>query len=83
MPTDAGAPRDQTWYAITYGPVRFVVLSTEHNFLVDSEQYEWVEQQFAAVNRAETPYLVLTGHRPMYIDSTNESPNGETTRKLV
>ncbi len=33
-----------------------------------SLQYEFIAADFAAVNRTETPWLVLIGHRPMYYD---------------
>jgi hypothetical protein len=28
----------------------------------------------AAVNRSHTPWLIVGGHRPFYIDSTNAAP---------
>jgi hypothetical protein len=73
MPTSA---QDQTWWNLTYGPIAWVVISTEHDFAAGSAQYQWFESALAAVNRRVTPYLFVAGHRPMYIDSTNNSPGG-------
>lgn len=73
MPTSS---LDNTWWSLNYGPVHFVVLSTEHAFAVGTPQYEWVAADLAAVNRSQTPFVVLTGHRPMYIDSTFGGPGG-------
>lgn len=63
MPTIA---EDKPWYSINQGPVHFTVMSTEHNWTEDSEQYEWIKQDLASVDRKQTPWLIFTGHRPMY-----------------
>ncbi|XP_047320802.1 nucleotide pyrophosphatase/phosphodiesterase-like [Impatiens glandulifera] len=63
MPTLA---KDKPWYSIEQGPVHFTVISTEHNWSPASEQYNWMKNDMAAVNRSKTPWLIFTGHRPMY-----------------
>ncbi|XP_057849694.2 probable inactive purple acid phosphatase 27 [Cryptomeria japonica] len=63
MPTFA---EDKPWYSISQGPVHFTVISTEHNWTVGSEQYEWIRHDLASVDRKQTPWLIFTGHRPMY-----------------
>eukprot|EP00929_Paragymnodinium_shiwhaense_P007353 TRINITY_DN111258_c0_g1_i1.p1 TRINITY_DN111258_c0_g1~~TRINITY_DN111258_c0_g1_i1.p1 ORF type:complete len:697 (+),score=162.35 TRINITY_DN111258_c0_g1_i1:65-2092(+) len=54
------------WYSFKYGPATFVVMSTEHNFTIGGEQNDWLEATLAAVDRSVTPWVVFTGHRPMY-----------------
>ncbi|KAL8144464.1 hypothetical protein V2J09_017496 [Rumex salicifolius] len=68
MPTSA---KDKPWYSIEIGSVHFTVISTEHDWKLYSEQYEWMKNDMAAVNRSRTPWLVFAGHRPMY--TTSES----------
>lgn len=63
MPTTA---EDKPWYSIDQGPVHFTVMSTEHDWSQDSEQYEWIRKDLASVDRKKTPWLIFTGHRPMY-----------------
>ena len=70
MPT-SGA--DETWYSLNYGPVHWLVISTEHAFAAGSKQYDFITADLAAVDRAKTPFLLVAGHRPMYIDSTFEA----------
>jgi hypothetical protein len=71
---------DQPWYSFNSGPVHFVTMSTEHNFQVGSAQYNWIEQDLKSVDRSLTPWVVFSGHRPMYIDSTNFEPiDGDQT----
>ncbi|KAF9595166.1 hypothetical protein IFM89_037595 [Coptis chinensis] len=63
MPTSA---KDKPWYSIDQGSVHFTVISTEHNWLENSEQYEWMKNDLKSVDRSRTPWVIFTGHRPMY-----------------
>ena len=43
-----------------------------------SEQHAFMLNDLASVNRTLTPWLVVGGHRPFYIDSTNNmEPDGD------
>ncbi|KAK1552177.1 hypothetical protein Q3G72_011887 [Acer saccharum] len=66
MPTPA---KDKPWYSIEQGPVHFTVISTEHDWSEDSEQYEWMKKDMASIDRSKTPWLIFTGHRPMHTSS--------------
>jgi hypothetical protein len=44
----------------------------------DSEQYAFLAADLASVDRRRTPWVIFNGHRPMYIDSTNDDiPDGD------
>jgi hypothetical protein len=52
-------------------------MSTEHEFHRHSAQNDWIESDLLSVNRSITPWIIFSGHRPMYIDSTNHNkPDG-------
>ncbi|XP_031284818.1 probable inactive purple acid phosphatase 27 [Pistacia vera] len=63
MPT---AAKDKPWYSIEQASVHFTVISTEHDWSQNSEQYDWMKKDMASVDRSKTPWLIFTGHRPMY-----------------
>ncbi|XP_061353586.1 probable inactive purple acid phosphatase 27 [Gastrolobium bilobum] len=63
MPT---AAKDKPWYSIEQASVHFTVISTEHDWSKNSEQYQWMKKDMASVNRKNTPWLIFMGHRPMY-----------------
>ena len=43
-----------------------------------SEEHEFIREDLAAVDRSITPWLVVGGHRPFYIDSTStHAPDGD------
>jgi len=49
LPPGAG---DRPWYAFDHGPnVRFVVFSTEHDFMPGSEQHAFLERAFAGARK--------------------------------
>ncbi|KAK9283328.1 hypothetical protein L1049_011567 [Liquidambar formosana] len=63
MPTEA---KDKPWYTIEQASVHFTVMSTEHDWTENSEQYEWMKKDMASIDRSNTPWLIFTGHRSMY-----------------
>ncbi|KAG1654908.1 hypothetical protein FOA52_003150 [Chlamydomonas sp. UWO 241] len=68
--------RDEWWYSFDWGPVHFLQYSTEHEFAPGSSQYAFMEADLASVDRARTPWVVVGGHRPIYISSTaGEGPD--------
>ncbi|KAG2446949.1 hypothetical protein HYH02_008103 [Chlamydomonas schloesseri] len=83
IPFDARFPmpypgKDKMWYALEYGPVFFLQYSTEHRFGPGSEQYQFIVKTLASVDRRRTPWLVVGGHRPIYVASTNANwPDGD------
>ncbi|PRW45579.1 Metallo-dependent phosphatase [Chlorella sorokiniana] len=76
MPT---AAEDKHWFSFDFGPIHFIQYSTEHLFERGSEQRAWIEADLKAVNRSRTPWVVVGGHRPIYIDSKwfGQAPDGD------
>jgi len=75
MPSPSPA---EPWFVAPLGPVLLVFMATEYDFSTGSAQYAFLRDTLAGVDRAATPWVVLTGHRPMYIDSTNfDVPTGD------
>ena len=54
------------FYSDNLGPIHVIFGSTEHDYHPGSEQHAWLLRDLAAVNRSATPFVVFTGHRPMY-----------------
>ncbi|KAJ8900268.1 hypothetical protein K2173_024908 [Erythroxylum novogranatense] len=67
MPTPA---KDKPWYSIEQGSIHVTVISTEHDWRPNSEQYEWMQKDMGSVDRSRTPWLIFMGHRPMYSSGT-------------
>jgi hypothetical protein len=69
LPMPSPATLDQPWWSYDIGLIHFVGMSTEHDFTIDSPQFQWMESDLSSVNRSVTPWVVFSGHRSMYVDS--------------
>ncbi|XP_038688892.1 probable inactive purple acid phosphatase 27 [Tripterygium wilfordii] len=70
--------KDKPWYSIEQGGVHFIVISTEHDFRENTEQYQWIKRDLALVDRSRTTWIIFTGHRHMYSSFVGFS-NGDNT----
>ena len=55
------------WYSVRTGPAHFVVLSGEHDVSAGSEQRAWMDSEFEAIGRSNTPWVIVLIHRPLYV----------------
>ena len=53
-------------HSYDFGMVHMVMFSTEHDFRPGSPQYIWLENDLKNVDRTKTPFVIVSGHRPMY-----------------
>ena len=63
-PVDAKG--DDGWYSFTHGPLKIVMLNTEAPVNASSPQYQFLKSTLTTVDRDITPWIVISGHRPMY-----------------
>ncbi|XP_070574897.1 acid phosphatase type 7-like [Ptychodera flava] len=68
MPNNASHSESPFYYSFDYMGVHFASLSTEHDFSPGSVQHRWLENDLrkADANRAEVPWILVFGHRPLY-----------------
>ncbi|KAL5717529.1 putative inactive purple acid phosphatase 27 [Ranunculus cassubicifolius] len=55
--------RAKFWYATDYGMFRFCIADTEHDWREGSEQYKFIENCLASVDRRKQPWLIFSAHR--------------------
>ncbi|KAG0567487.1 hypothetical protein M758_7G139800 [Ceratodon purpureus] len=73
---------DKPWYSVEYGPIHFTVMSTEVDWTCGSEQFTWLEKDLASVNRSRTPWVIFSGHRPLYSSAVADSLLSEILRQV-
>merc|ERR1712232_1545758 len=61
------------WYSFDMGSVHIVMMDTELSCGKGSDQLAWLASDLQAVNRSRTPWVVVTGHRPMYFVNAKKS----------
>lgn len=71
MPThSSGDLHNRTaYYSFSYGPVHVAMLDSEADFLPGSPQHTWLKTDLSSVNRTQTPFVIVTNHRPLYDSS--------------
>ncbi|XP_020276457.1 probable inactive purple acid phosphatase 27 [Asparagus officinalis] len=83
--------RAKFWYATDYGMFRFCIADTEHDWREGTEQYRFIEQCLASVDRRKQPWLIFLAHRVLGYSSSSfyaqegsfEEPMGrESLQKL-
>ena len=71
------APSPTPPRSFNYGPVHFVMWDTELQCSPGSAQFAFIEEDLKAVDRTETPWVVVFGHRPIYTDNSRNEHLGQ------
>lgn len=91
MPGAETGGNGNLWFSFDYGNVHVTAFSSEHNYTVGSEQYNWMVQDLAAASqRSDIYWIFLACHRPLYSAASDEwdqhrpgSPLMETIEPLA
>lgn len=70
LPPSNSSDNVASWYSDNIGPIHVIFASTEHDYHPGSAQHAWLLRDLRAVDRKVTPFLVFSGHRPMYSSTT-------------
>ena len=81
LPTPNGEPAgandtggtNKPWWGYDVGLFHLVGMSTEHNYTTGSEQWNFLKEDLASVDRCKTPWVIFGGHRAMYLNSDYDS----------
>lgn len=92
MPSADSKGVKNMWYSFNYGPVHFITISAETDYPEApndtyvgkplksfGNQHKWLiaDLEGALQHRKEQPFIVVSGHRPMYSSTSQE--NGKST----
>jgi hypothetical protein len=62
LPYDWG----NAYYSFDYGPAKHIIVSAYSAMEPESAQYQWLVKELGSVDRAVTPWVLLTIHTPLY-----------------
>lgn len=65
--------RGNYYYYYDFAPARFVALNTEEDYSKGSAQWTWLDATLAATDRAATPWLFVSLHRPVLSADADEA----------
>jgi len=79
---ESGATEGNLYYSFDYGPIHVISLSSEMElFWHWMDQYKWLEQDLAKIDRKKTPWVFTTWHRPFYCSNTVHWQSDESMRE--
>jgi hypothetical protein len=79
-PMPSPAQTNTPWWSYEVGLMHFIGISTEHSFVIGSDQYKWLEADLKSIDRTVTPWVIFGGHRAMYL---NSNYGGGTTSDIA
>lgn len=76
LPDNGSASGIEEWFALTYGPIRFVVLNdtVSSNAMITGVEKTFLDSTLKAVDRTRTPFVVAMHHQPPYTTSSGHGP---------
>ncbi|GFY80337.1 FG-GAP repeat-containing protein [Actinidia rufa] len=83
VPYKASQSTSPLWYSIKRASTYIIVLSSYSAYGKYTPQYEWLSQEFAKVNRSETPWLIVLLHSPWYDSNNYHYMEGESMRAMT
>jgi len=79
--SESGASDGNFYYSFNFGPVHFIALNSERgDFSHSLPQYTWLEKDLASVNRAVTPWVFASYHRPWYCSNKAHPGSGDAMK---
>ncbi|CAN5925447.1 hypothetical protein BH11MYX4_BH11MYX4_03460 [soil metagenome] len=76
LPDNGTASGVEEWFALTYGPIRFLVLNdtVASNAVILGTERTFLDSTLQAVDRTRTPFVVAMHHQPPYTTSSGHDP---------
>ncbi|KAL7155370.1 hypothetical protein ABFS83_03G070800 [Erythranthe nasuta] len=82
VPYKASESTSPLWYSIKRASAYIIVLSSYSAYGKYTPQYKWLTNELTKVDRAETPWLIVVMHCPMYSSYVHHYMEGETMRVM-
>ncbi|XP_002534135.2 purple acid phosphatase 5 [Ricinus communis] len=82
VPFKASQSTSPLWYSIKRASAYIIVLSSYSAYGKYTPQYNWLQQEFKKINRAETPWLIVLLHSPWYNSNSYHYMEGESMRVM-
>eukprot|EP00850_Spirogloea_muscicola_P015219 SM000115S23898 [mRNA] locus=s115:73582:76630:- [translate_table: standard] len=80
-PPALASPKAPFFYSFNVGYVHVIALSSYEPFTKYTQQYNWLNSDLAAINRAITPFVVVFFHSPWYNTDVSHYLEGESLRQ--
>lgn len=83
MPHNESKSPSNLFYSFEVGGVHWLMLGSYADFGPDSDQYRWLQEDLASVDRARTPWLIAVLHAPWYNSNTAHQREGDAMMAAI
>jgi hypothetical protein len=83
MPFPTGSPDGPQYYSYNVGPVHMVVLNSFAVYSAGSNQYKFLQNDLASIDRSKTPWLMVILHAPWYTSNKVHPTDGQLMRDTL
>ncbi|ERN11937.1 purple acid phosphatase 15 isoform X1 [Amborella trichopoda] len=66
FPSEESGSKSTFYYSFDAGGIHFIMLSAYTSYYKSGDQYKWLQKDLEKVDRAVTPWLVVSWHPPWY-----------------
>ncbi|MFO0684712.1 MAG: metallophosphoesterase family protein [Sandaracinus sp.] len=75
--SDGEIGQGEDWYSFDYANAHFIVLNdtVTRSSVIGGQEAAWLSADLAAVDRAQTPWVFVTHHQPMYTCTAGRPPD--------
>ncbi|KAF5767765.1 putative Acid phosphatase [Helianthus annuus] len=80
MPYEESGSNSNLYYSFDVVGTHIIMLGSYTDFSVDSDQYKWLMNDLAKVDRSLTPWLIVLLHAPWYNSNMAHQGEGESMR---
>lgn len=80
MPYEESGSNSNLYYSFDVVGTHIIMLGSYTDFNVDSNQYKWLANDLAKVDRSLTPWLIVLLHAPWYNSNMAHQGEGESMR---
>ncbi|KAM0037742.1 putative Acid phosphatase [Helianthus debilis subsp. tardiflorus] len=80
MPHEESGSNSNLYYSFDVVGTHIIMLGSYTDFSVDSDQYKWLTNDLAKVDRSLTPWLIVLLHAPWYNSNMAHQGEGESMR---
>ncbi|KAF3441683.1 hypothetical protein FNV43_RR15598 [Rhamnella rubrinervis] len=83
MPYAESGSTSNLYYSFQVSGTHIIMLGSYAEFEAESDQYKWLVNDLAKVDRKKTPWIVVLLHAPWYNTNTAHQGEGESMRKAM
>ena len=82
-PPDIGGSGTELYYSFNYGNTHFVMLDTNRDYTIGSDQYNWFSEDLDSPAARDATWIIVVAHHPAYSSGSAHGSNEDIIQDIV